>query len=190
MSASSHEFLSYGKIPCLMSGYCITEKIDGTNAQVYITEEGTVHAGSRNRWITPSDDDFDFAKWVEAKADVLRELLGPGRHYGEWWGKGIRRGYDLDDRRFSLFNVGRWWDTDLPLEEHGITVVPVIDKQDIDDMSMYYRATEARYALLDSGSYAAPGYMNPEGIMAYHTRSGHLFKYPFEPAPKSKSVKA
>jgi hypothetical protein len=64
---------------------------------------------SRSRWITPDDDNFGFAAWVEANRDELL-TLGPGRHFGEWWGSGIQRGYGLPkgEKRFSLFNVSRW----------------------------------------------------------------------------------
>jgi hypothetical protein len=85
----------------------VTEKLDGTNAQVHITDDGRIFAGSRNRWITPDADNFGFARWVAEHEEELR-ALGPGSHYGEWWGSGIQRRYGLDEKRFSLFNVGRW----------------------------------------------------------------------------------
>jgi len=47
------EFLPFGKIPRLLRDIIITEKLDGTNASVTITEEGEIYAGSRNRYITP-----------------------------------------------------------------------------------------------------------------------------------------
>jgi hypothetical protein len=42
----------------------------------------------------------------EHRDDLL--TLGPGRHFGEWWGAGIQRRYGLTEKRFSLFNVTRW----------------------------------------------------------------------------------
>jgi hypothetical protein len=56
----------------------ITEKLDGTNAQIFIADDGEVIAGSRNRWITPLNDNFGFARWVFENEDALR-ALGP-RH--------------------------------------------------------------------------------------------------------------
>ena len=103
------EFREFPKIARLSREMIITEKIDGTNAQILITEDGQVLTGSRNRWITPQDDNYGFAKWVEEnKQEILK--LGVGRHFGEWWGGGIQRGYNLPkgDKRFSLFNVSRW----------------------------------------------------------------------------------
>ena len=52
-------------------------------------------------------DNHGFARWVSENAEELLKL-GEGRHYGEWHGKGIQRGYGLEEKRFSLFNVTRW----------------------------------------------------------------------------------
>lgn len=58
----------------------VTEKIDGTNAQIYIPDDpaAPLLAGSRNRWLTPisvsgkaGSDNFDFASFVLANAEVL-----------------------------------------------------------------------------------------------------------------------
>ncbi len=114
------EFVGWPKISRLNRDVCITEKIDGTNAAIGIIEnapaaEGmpavntyTVYAQSRTRIITPENDNMGFARWVEKNKEVLIKTLGPGLHFGEWWGCGIQRGYDLSERRFSLFNVKRW----------------------------------------------------------------------------------
>lgn len=86
----------------------VTEKLDGTNGLVFVDlETDTVLAGSRNRWITPEDDNYGFAKFVQENREDLK-LLGDGYHYGEWWGQGIQRRYDMDRKVFSLFNAIRW----------------------------------------------------------------------------------
>ena len=46
------EFEEFPKVPRLSRGCVITEKIDGTNAQVMVDEDGTVTAASRTRIIT------------------------------------------------------------------------------------------------------------------------------------------
>src|SRR5512133_2019075 len=104
------EFQSFGKISRLSRDMVITEKIDGTNGCIYIGEDGEFLVGSRTRWITPECDNHGFARWAYDHKDELVLGLGPGRHYGEWWGSGIQRGYDLPkgEKRFSLFNVHRW----------------------------------------------------------------------------------
>jgi len=107
-AAASGEFVGWPKIARLNRDIIITEKIDGTNAAIGVTAEGRVYAQSRTRIITPQDDNAGFARWVEKHADMLRTHLGEGLHFGEWWGVSIGRGYDLSERRFSLFNTKRW----------------------------------------------------------------------------------
>src|SRR5688572_6121356 len=66
------EFKPFGKIHRLNREVFITEKIDGTNALVYVADTGEVRAGSRTRWITPEWDPNGFAAWVREHADGLR----------------------------------------------------------------------------------------------------------------------
>jgi hypothetical protein len=175
-------FQEFASIARLSRDMVITEKLDGTNAQVHITEDGRVLAGSRNRWITPDADNFGFARWVQEHADELR-ALGPGSHYGEWWGAGIQRRYGLDHKRFSLFNVGRWTsdhnigpasgsDSTQCIEVPCCHVVPVLLRRTFDTAEI--DATLNRLAQF--GSAAAPGFDKPEGIVIYHAPSRTLFK--------------
>ncbi len=100
-------FEPFPKIGRLTRECVITEKLDGTNAQVIITEDGRIAAGSRTRLITPAGDNMGFARWVQEHAEELITGLGPGRHFGEWWGQKIQRAYGLTEKRFSLFNTTR-----------------------------------------------------------------------------------
>jgi hypothetical protein len=161
----------------------VLEKIDGTNGQVYITEDGDIFAGSRTRWVTPEQDNAGFAKWVQGnKMDLLR--LGPGRHFGEWWGAGIQRGYGLKEKRFSLFNVSRWGDDAVrPACCH---VVPVLYRGEFDTQTVQYYLDRLR----ERGSLAAPGFNRPEGIVVYHTAGNLLFKKTIEDDATPKSMVA
>jgi hypothetical protein len=177
------EFQPFPKIPRLKRGCVITEKIDGTNAQIIITEDGQIGAASRNRLVTPTDDNYGFAGWVERNKDVLIPTLGPGRHFGEWWGAGIQRGYGLkgNDKRFSLFNVNRWKDVELP---PVLSVVPKLYEgefsTDIVDLWIDY--------LRLNGSKAVPGFKRPEGIIVYHVAAQSLFKVLIEDDDKPKGL--
>lgn len=169
-------FVEFPKIARWSREVVVTEKIDGTNAQVYIPDDGSeVYAGSRTRWITPEDDNFGFARWVRENREELLKL-GPGSHFGEWWGCGIQRNYGLSEKRFSLFNVGRWGDEALAAK--GLTrpaccgVVPTLWRGNMDDL----RPKDWIEQLTLFGSKAAPGYMKPEGIVVFHAASGQLFK--------------
>jgi len=165
-------FVEFDKIARLKRDIVITEKIDGTNAQVYISDEGEIHAGSRTRWITPGKltDNYGFAGWVEANADELKKL-GPGHHFGEWWGQGVQRNYGVPNKRFSLFNSGRWAAANLP-DIPNINVVPVLytgpfDTEVVDNILQNLKI---------NGSVAAPGFMNPEGIVVYLTQARTMYK--------------
>lgn len=163
-------FESFPKIPRLMRDVVVTEKLDGTNASVVIDDDGRlVRVASKNRWITPgkSSDNAGFAAHVHENKAAF-EALGPGRHFGEWWGQGIQRGYGLDHKRFSLFNTGKWNIWNVP---EGIYVVPVLAQGGIDVIP------NAADMLNNFGSIAAPGFLKPEGIIIFHTSLNGYFKF-------------
>lgn len=162
-------FTPFQSIPRLKRGIVVTEKIDGTNAQIFITEDGRVLAGSRSRWITPDDDNYGFARWVAEHEDELHRL-GPGHHFGEWWGQGIQRRYGLEEKRFSLFNTGRWNAENPP--PACCHIVPVLYTGDFDTREIDAQLEHLR----TNGSVAAPGFMRPEGVVIYHAQSRQLFK--------------
>jgi hypothetical protein len=177
------DFQPFVKIPRLSRECIITEKIDGTNGVIYIDPETRVIlAGSRNRWITPENDNAGFAKWVRENEDDL-QILGPGFHYGEWWGQGIQRSYNLKEKRFSLFNVSRWSDSEI--RPACCFVVPTL----YTGIFKQFAWECALGALIDSGSFASPGFMRPEGIVIFHVASGHLFKKTIDGDEKPKGSK-
>lgn len=193
-------FIEFQKIGRLKRGMVITEKIDGTNAQVHIVSADTptvgieeahvlarndagdiMLAGSRSKYLSvgrdgaKGGDNFGFAGWVQAHAAELW-ALGPGRHYGEWWGSGIQRGYGLPsgEKRFSLFNTSRWGrHSEPPACCH---VVPVLKQWTFDTTVIDSVITE----LARTGSQAAPVFMKPEGIVIFHSATGTLFKRTIE----------
>lgn len=200
------EFQAWPKIGRLNRDIVITEKIDGTNAAVLI-EEGcsdgpgvidtvlfedrwySVGAQSRNKLIWPGKqtDNAGFAAWVKDHADLLVAELGAGRHFGEWWGQGIQRNYDLDHKRFSLFNTGRYTVENLgpKMAAAGVAPVPVLGIRTF--------STEAISTQLERlrtfGSAAAPGFMKPEGIVVFHTSTGTMFKVTLENDERPKGQK-
>ena len=179
------EFKEWPKIKRLNRDIIITEKIDGTNACIIVGEDGEVGAQSRSRVLRVGEsDNFGFLAWTIANADTLRKL-GPGYHFGEWYGKGIGRNYALPSRRFALFNTTRWLtpgpDRDAFIEVQSLVeavgVVPIIyqgEWQEHSDCS--WGPTIALDMLLETGSLAVPGWMKPEGIVVYHTASNTMFK--------------
>ncbi len=161
------DFIPFPKIARFSREIFITEKIDGTNAQVFIAGD-TILAGSRSRWLTTKDDNFGFAAWVEKNKEELMKL-GDGRHYGEWWGLGIQRGYGIGERRFSLFNAGMWNEENKPACCH---VAPLLYSGTMDSS-----AVNGQIKLLEQfGSVAANGFLNPEGVIIYHVAANQYFK--------------
>ncbi len=179
------EFEPFPKLARLRRECIITEKIDGTNAAIVIGEGGAVGAQSRTRLITPADDNFGFARWVETHADRLRDLLGPGRHFGEWWGAGIQRRYNQTEKRLSLFNVVRW--ADIREQSDGLLdIVPTLYRGVFDHGDV----ESALGMLRREGSMAAPGFDKPEGIVVFHVAANTGFKVTLEKddEPKSKGA--
>lgn len=175
-----NNFREFQKIARLNREMIVTEKLDGTNAQILIDDDFvTVTVGSRNRWITPEDDNYGFARWVEEhRDDVLK--LGPGRHFGEWWGAGIQRKYGQKVKQFSLFNTTRWNADNLPA---CVGVVPVLYRGPFDTRVVAECVEELRV----HGSKAAPGFMRPEGVVVFHVAGNDFFKVTLEhdDVPKS-----
>jgi hypothetical protein len=177
------EFRGFAKISRLTRECVITEKIDGTNGCIYIAEEckpielksGRIVpflVGSRSRWIYPENDNHGFARWAyENKDELLR--LGPGQHFGEWWGLGIQRGYNMKEKVFSLFNVAKWTDDVRP---KCCRVVPVLHEAIFDTNSCNACLDELRI----NGSKASPGFMKPEGIVIFHKAGNLMFKKTIE----------
>lgn len=195
-------FQEFPKLARLSREVIITEKIDGTNASVLVHRiepgqdmAGTIatfgdlalYAGSRTRWITPADDNFGFARWATEHAEELVKL-GPGHHFGEWWGAGIQRRYGLTEKRFSLFNVSRWClageaPARIPMADPRVEKYQESLPACCGLVPVLYRGvftTGAVDASLDclreSGSRAAPGFMKPEGVVVFHTAALAGFK--------------
>ena len=181
------EFEPFPKISRLSREIVVTEKIDGTNASICLTEAGDFLTGSRTRWITPEDDNFGFAKWAHAnKSELIK--LGVGTHFGEWWGQGIQRNYSQTRKRFSLFNTHRW--SDPAVRPECCDVVPVLYEGPLEDHGVMKGVKYSLELLQHIGSAAAPGFMKPEGIVIFHKHSNNLFKKTLEKDDEPKSKQA
>lgn len=160
----------------------ITQKIHGSNAQIAIVELPdsieqaekwmmqvdameigekyyAVKVGSRNRWITPLDDNYGFAAFVERNKQEIIEKLGVGFHFGEWAGPGINSGEGLTEKTFLLFDFWKFPpERSLPPQ---MAVVPVLYNGPFD----VAKIEEVMNDLKTNGSKLVPGFMRPEGIV-------------------------
>lgn len=197
---TTDKYPKFGSISRRYRPITVTEKIDGTNGLIHIQrcEDDDeklglclgngfhIHAGSRNRWLDLDDDNHGFARWVIENAHALVTDLGEGHHYGEWWGSGINRGYGLTkgEKRFSLFNVGRWTNEDERLglqypvfSTPNLGVVPVLEWEKPNSDALIQNVLADLKA---RGSFAADGFMNPEGIVIWHTQGRFYEKVTLE----------
>ena len=171
------EFKTFPKIARLSRDCVITEKIDGTSGQIVIENGAIVAIGSRNRYLDQTHDNYGFFMWVQQNYQELLKL-GDGTHFGEWWGLGIQRKYDLFERRFSLFRAPKG----MVEKPACVSFVPVLFEGPFTTENVNI----AMDKLKSLGSVAAPGYMNPEGIVIYHKAAGVMFKKTFDGDEKGK----
>lgn len=129
--------------------------------------------------------------------------LGPGRHFGEWWGSGIQRGYGLPkrERRFSLFNVTRWClhgenPMTIPTADPRVIklqdvlppcvgLAPVLWRGCFDTLNLADILSDLR----SNGSVVAPGFPKPEGVVIFHVAGNTMFKKTLDGDGEPKSLK-
>lgn len=149
-------------------------------------DEYLVVAQSRKRIATPDKDNAGFARWVWDNAALLVDDLGPGRHFGEWWGQGIQRNYGQSGKYFSLFNTSKWWGVNFSTLQ--LCVVPVLYQGPHHQDSIEDCLTD----LANEGSYvAAPDWTGKaEGVCIFHTASNKVYKVMLENDETPKSLVA
>lgn len=153
----------------------VTEKIDGTNGLIYIdSESSTFLVGSRNRWITPDDDNAGFARFAYDNREDLYSL-GDGFHYGEWWGQGIQRRYGMDRKVFSLFNHSRW--------EHAedrpecCDVVPLVFTGTAQDYDQFFEKTVEGGTVSIAAAKYGVNFTQVEGFMVWFCNTKQYMKH-------------
>jgi hypothetical protein len=209
------DFVAFDPIPRLNRDIVITEKIDGMNMCLWFqTEQEFIVSGfkginigqyvtfpdgsrgfmmvqSRNQYVTPANDVKGFATWAFAYKDTLARL-GAGRHWGEWWGSGVRTHYGLTngEKRFSLFNVGRWNVDNIPGIVHVVPTLysgvfdPEAIRCTLRDLRAMGSFATGRYRANGATSFLpvwdvnedVPMFPKPEGIVIYHTAAKQYFK--------------
>lgn len=192
------EYEKFSSIPRLYRDVCITEKIDGMNMAVIIEEvdsgatmvgsnaiAGTaldgkqyfIGAQSRTQMLHLGNDQYGFAAWVFDNMIELIQLLGPGRHHGEWWGKGIQRSYHQKRRWFSLFNT-KFWTPENTAHIDGLLTVPVLYSGPYEDwvnqMQLHRLETQGSFAAQQVDDRKLD--FRPEGIVGWHTAMNIYYK--------------
>ena len=108
----------YHKVPLPTLQFQGTVKLHGTNAGIVLLPTGDIQVQSRERIITPLDDNAGFAMFVERHKPYISSLLGvfsglslkqqdSVQIYGEWCGGNIQKSVGLNalDKMFVIFAV-------------------------------------------------------------------------------------
>lgn len=127
------------------NGTCyVFPKIDGTNASVWINDEGEICAGSRNRQLSIDKDNAGFLNSIIEDNNIKRYLMTHPTHrlYWEWLVPHSLKTYRDDAwRKFYIFDVVVDdstntngvsyinYDKYVPLlEEYGLNYIPLLKK--------------------------------------------------------------
>src|SRR5690606_7357654 len=115
-------------------GYCyIFPKLDGTNASLWVNEQGQLQAGSRNRQLTLENDNAGFYNWAIQQENIIKFFkdFPEARLYGEWLVPHSLKTYRDDAwRNFYVFDVMLNDEYLTPskyesiLQEYGIKYIP------------------------------------------------------------------
>ena len=98
-------------------------KIDGTNGSVWLSDEGIVQAGSRNRHLTLDDDNQGFYAYIIEHDGIRKYLEQHPRHrlYGEWLVSHSFQNYRDDAwHKFYVFDIVMEYND----EEQGFEYIP------------------------------------------------------------------
>jgi len=168
------ERLGSDEVEGILEGTCyVFPKIDGTNASVWMEDDGRIHAGSRKRELSLDADNAGFCRWVVDSATEFLPLLDAHpyyRIYGEWLVPHTLRTYREEAwRKFYIFDV---YDDEaeqyLPYDKYAdlcshyllpfpvIAPIEIIENSSLDHMNK----------LLDRNTYLiADGNGSGEGIV-------------------------
>ena len=149
-------------------GTCfVFPKIDGTNASVWLGDDGLVKAGSRTRQLSIGADNAGFLAWVEQQENLKAYLLANPTHrlFGEWLVPHTLKTYRQDAwRRFWIFDVVANDDTylsydvyNVELQRHGLDfVVPMFRAENI-HLEYLHKALEKNTFLIQEGAGLGEG---------------------------------
>jgi hypothetical protein len=200
------EFAKFSSIGRLYRDVTITEKIDGMNACIVIVELNgedlylnavahvkampfnsfeprsfAVGVQSRKQFLSLDNDIQGLAAWVLEHAQELVQALGPGYHYGEYWGKNIQRSYHQKRNWFSLFNTKRW-SKDNVGHIDGLLTVPVLYSGPyadwVNEIQLHRLETQGSFAAQEVDDRELD--FRAEGIVGWHVALDTYYKVTLE----------
>lgn len=141
-------------------------KLDGTNAQVWLNDDGSIGCGSRNRVLSVDKDNAGFMNWAVDQHNLHEYLTKNPSHilYGEWLVPHSLKTYRDDAwRKFYVFDVMR--DDDLihydeykdGLERHGIEYISPIAIVRNGNDEQYQKCLDKNTMLIKDGEGVGEG---------------------------------
>lgn len=196
------EFAKFGSIGRLYRDVTITEKIDGMNACIVIKQvlgeeiyrntltvvnnvpygnfsacRFSIGVQSRKQFLSLDKDIQGLAAWVTEHARELVLALGPGYHYGEYWGKNIQRSYHQKRNWFSLFNTKRWNKENVGHID-GLLTVPILYSGPyadwVNEMQLHRLETQGSFAAQEVDDRELD--FRAEGIVGWHVALDTYYK--------------
>ena len=143
-------------------------KLDGTNAQVWMNEDGTIGCGSRNRTLTLDNDNAGFMNWA-VKQDNLKLFLSHYHWlnvYGEWLVPHSLKTYRDDAwRKFYIFDLvdcetGEFYSYEMMkdvLDPYGLDYLPPIAIVKNGTREHYEKCIEKNVFLIKDGMGVGEG---------------------------------
>jgi hypothetical protein len=149
-------------------GECyIFPKIDGTNASVWLDENGELQAGSRKRHLSVDEDNAGFCKWAKEQLNLLDYLQDNPTHrlFGEWLVPHSLKTYREDAwRQFYVFDVVlsdnkhlHYCDYKPLLEKYNINYIPPLAIINNPDYEKFVVQLERNVFLIQDGKGAGEG---------------------------------
>lgn len=128
----------YAEVRGIEDGIChIFPKLDGTNASVWLGEDGKIRAGSRNRGLSLDNDNAGFYNAIKDDSRIIEYFKEFPNHrlYGEWLVPHSYKDYENEAwMKFYVFDVLDGGDSFIPynvyvdyLSQHNIDFIPIID---------------------------------------------------------------
>ena len=143
-------------------------KLDGTNAQVWLNDDDTIGAGSRNRTLSLNNDNAGFMNWA-VKQDNLKLFLSHYHWlnvYGEWLVPHNLKTYRDDAwRKFYIFDLvdcetGEFYSYEMMkdvLDPYGLDYLPPIAIVKNGTREHYEKCLEKNVFLIKDGMGVGEG---------------------------------
>lgn len=146
--------------------YIGSTKLHGSNSGIIFTRKTqTIHCQSRERIITPFDDNMNFAKYVQHNVNYFTSLskfiserydCDAVAIFGEWAGKGIQKGVGINDvdKNMYVFEIKLIDQFDEEeSEQHSIRLTPNLILDCVEDHAVLFNVVPPMHVIYDKTKF-------------------------------------